>query len=178
MFKGDKSASIPVPASIQIPITKAISANTEIKFTVLNSKNPEESNYPIGVTAKLMNFCANNDKNKPCTYYKSTHYIEFNAPPSIPSKTTHGSISFNPNRISATNAQHTFTGSVTVNSGDYVRIVYYPEVAIPAICSITSGNGICYSYPLENTILIKATATQTSSYSFTLGGMTNLYRTR
>lgn len=137
-----------MPTTIQIAITKNIAAGTEIKFTLLNIKNAATSQYPIGITAKLMNQCVDGDINNKCSYYKSTKYIEFNSVPSIPTKITHGAISFNPNRVSATNTQQTFTGSYTVNSGDYLKIVYYSEMAIPDVCSITSGNGICYSYPL------------------------------
>ena len=49
---------------------------------------------------------------------------------------------------------------------------------MPETCTITSGNGVCYTYPLENTIIIKSNTTYASSYSFTLGGMTNLYQSR
>ena len=126
-----------------------------------------------------MDACENGDLNNLCTYYSSTDYLEFDPTPFIPSVLNdNGSINENPNYVSAPNAQHTFTGSYTVNTGDYVKIIYYPQVPIPDICAITSGNGICYSYPLENTILIKATSTQTGSYSFTLGGMTNLYQSK
>jgi hypothetical protein len=176
LFEGDNTASPPIPTFILIPITKAISSGTNIKLTVLNILNPTEISYPIGITIKMMDKCDNADQNNLCTYYKSTDYIEFSTASSIPGLGTTGSLSFSPNRVSAINAAHTVSASYTVNSGDYVKIVYYPEVIVPDICSITSGNGICYSYPLENTILIKATSTQTSSYSFTLGGMTNLYQ--
>lgn len=176
LFEGDNTASPPIPTFILIPITKAISSGTNIKLTVLNILNPTETSYPIGITIKMMDKCYNADQNNLCTYYKSTDYIEFNTATSIPGLGTTGGLSFSPNRVSAINAAHTVSASYTVNSGDYVKIVYYPEVIVPDICSITSGNGICYSYPLENTILIKATSTQTSSYSFTLGGMTNLYQ--
>ena len=178
LFAGNKDAAHPVPTTIFIPIAKAIPANTEIKITILNIANPMKTYYPIGITAKLMNFCENSDINNPCTFYKSTDYLEYNNAPSIPSVYNTGSLSFNPNRVSATNAEHTVSASYTVNNGDYVKIIYYPQVPIPDICQITSGNGICYSYPLENTIIIKANTTQTSSYSFTLGGMTNLYHSR
>lgn len=35
---------------------------------------------------------------------------------------------------------------------------------------------MCYAYPLENTIMIKASLAQSGSYSFVLTGMTNLYQ--
>lgn len=116
--------------------------------------------------------------NNLCTYYKSTDYITFDGVPYIPSTGYTGSMSFNPNRVSATNAQHTFGANYAINAGDYIKIVYYPQVEIPDICSITSGNGICYSYPLEDTILIKANTSSSSNYQFTLGGMTNLYQSK
>lgn len=59
-----------------------------------------------------------------------------------------------------------------------MKIIYYPQVPIPDTCSITSGNGICYSYPEEDTILIRASTTQSGSYTFTLAGMTNLYQSQ
>ena len=59
-----------------------------------------------------------------------------------------------------------------------MKIIYYPEVTVPETCTITSNNGVCYSYPLENTIIIKSNTTYASSYTFTLGGMTNLYQYR
>ena len=162
-----------------MPVEKAIAAGTEIKFTLLNIKNPGTTNYPIGIRVKLMDHCENGDENNLCTYWSSTKYLEYDPTPSIPNVYTYqGSMSENPNYVSATNAQHTFTGPYTVNNGDYVKIVYYPQVPVPDICTITSNNGICYSYPHENTILIKANTTQTNSYTFTLGGMTNLYRSQ
>lgn len=127
-----------------------------------------------------MQICESTDQNNLCTYYKSIKYLTFNtlvgSEPNVNSP--YGSLSFNPNRVSATNTLHTFTGSYTVNTGDYVRIVYYPQIPIPTICTLSSNNGICYSYPLQNTIIIVATTTQTGSYSFTLSGMTNLYQSK
>ena len=104
LFAGDKSANPPIPTTILIPITKSIAANTEIKFNILNLKNPAKASYYIAVTAKLMNHCVESDHNNPCTYYKSTKYITFNNAPSIPNQHTTGSMGFNPNRVSATNA--------------------------------------------------------------------------
>lgn len=90
--------------------------------------------------------------------------------------TNFGSMSFNPNYVSATPSQHTISAGVALAVGDYVKIVYYSEVTIPNSCSLSPANGICYAFPLENTILIKATVAQASSYTFTLTGMTNLYQ--
>lgn len=104
LFKGDKSSTYHEPAVIQIPITKNIAANTEIKLTVLNLKNPAKDNYPIGITAKLMNLCVAEDINNPCTYYKSTKYIEFDSTPAdIPDKKVNGSLTFSQNLVSLTN---------------------------------------------------------------------------
>lgn len=47
---------------------------------------------------------------------------------------------------------------------------------MPDTCALLSANAVCYSYPLENTIVIKVVTAQTSPYSFTLLGMTNLYQ--
>lgn len=150
LFKGSASSSPPIPTTVQIPIRNAISANTQIRFNILNILNPSVSNYPIGITVKLMKICDSTDQTNLCTYYKSTKYITFvTLGVSVPSlNTLYGTLSFNPNRVSATNAAHTFTGSYTVSTGDYLRIVYYSAVPIPKVCSITSGNAICYSYPV------------------------------
>ena len=75
LFEGDAAADPPAPTVIQIPIEKSISAGTEIKFTVLNIKNPTLQNYPIGISGKLLNTCENGDLNNLCTYYSSTKYI-------------------------------------------------------------------------------------------------------
>lgn len=180
LFKGNAAASPSIPTTVQIPIVNAISANTQIKFNILNILNPSVPNYPIGITVKLMGICDNTDQNNLCTFYRSTKYITFNTlSTAIPGlNTPYGSLTFNPNRVSATNTQHIFTGSYTVNSGDYLRIVYYPQIPIPKVCSITSANGVCYSYPAENTIVIVASTTQSGSYTFTMSGMTNLYQSR
>lgn len=150
MFKGDATANPPIPTTVQIPIRNAIAANNPIKFNILNVLNPSISAYPIGITVKLMNICDRTDQNNLCTYYKSTKYIYFaTLSTSIPSLySSYGSLSFSPNVVSATNAVHTFTGSYTVSSGDYLRIVYYPQVTIPKVCTLSSSNGFCYSYPI------------------------------
>lgn len=148
LYKGSATASPPIPTVIQIPIKKAVAANTQIKFNILNILNPSVSNYPIAITVKLQQICESTDQNNLCTYYKSIKYLYFSTSASVPAlNTPYGSLSFNPNRVSATNTQHTFTGSYTVNSGDYLRIIYYPQIPIPTICTLLSG-GICYSYPL------------------------------
>ena len=147
LFKGKASANI--PTTVQIPIRNAIPANTQIRFNILNIDNPGVAGYPIGITVKLMTICDNTDQSNLCTYYRSTKYIYFTNPPGfIPGvSSSYGSLTFNPNRVSATNTQHTFTGAYTVNSGDYLRIIYYPQIKIPTVCALSSGNGVCYSYP-------------------------------
>lgn len=106
--------------------------------------------------------------------------MEFDtAPSSITGiSSSYGSLTFSPNIVSATNSAHTAAASISLAIGDYVKIVYYSEVTVPETCTLTSANGVCYSYPIENTIIIKVTVAQTSSYSFVLGGMTNLYKYR
>jgi hypothetical protein len=78
--------------------------------------------------------------------------------------------------VSATNTVHTISSSYSLASGDFVILNYYTQVPIPAVCSITSGNGVCYSYPTTNTIIIKATTAIPSPFTFTLAGMTNPYQ--
>lgn len=105
MFKGKASASPPIPTTVQIPIRNAISANTLIRFNILNILNPSMANYPVGITVKLMRICDNTDQSNLCTYYRSTKYIYFTTTPgSIPGvSSSYGSLTFNPNRVSATN---------------------------------------------------------------------------
>jgi hypothetical protein len=148
-----------------------------ISFNVISLQNPSVSSYPIGITFKLGNTCYSLDQNNPCTYYKSTKYLTFNAynnPPGISS--SYGSLTFSPNIISAVNTQHTVSASISLSVGDFVKIIYYGEVTVPSICALLSANAVCYSYPLENTIIIKVITAQSSPYSFTLTGMTNLYQ--
>lgn len=150
LFQGSASATPPIPTVVQIPIRRAIASGTLIRFNILNILNPSVASYPIGITVKLMTICDNTDQNRLCSYYKSTKYIYFVSPPgSITGVCSScGNLACSPNVVSATNTQHTFTGSYTVSSGDYLRIVYYPQVAIPAVCSLSSSNGVCYSYPV------------------------------
>lgn len=41
---------------------------------------------------------------------------------------------------------------------------------------MSSTNGVCYSYPMTNSIIIKVNTTVPSSYSLVLSGMTNPYQ--
>lgn len=149
LYPGDISVSPSIPAVIKIFIEKNIAANTLIAFNILSIQNPSVSSYPIGITIKLASSCYSLDQNNPCTYYKSTKYITFNpsnTPPSISG--SYGSLSFNPNIISATNTQHIVSASISLAVGDFVKIVYYNEVTVPSSCSLVSANAVCYSYPL------------------------------
>ena len=58
-----------------------------------------------------------------------------------------GSFSADNDLVSAEDVEHTLAGSHTVNAGDYLKIVYFPEVTVPDVCALTSSNGECYSYP-------------------------------
>lgn len=176
VYQGDNAASPTVPTTIAIPITKDIPANTQIKFNILNIVNPTLRDYPIGVVFKLGNTCSWSDTNNLCAYYKSVTYLTFNVAPSAVGTTTTGSLTFNPNRVSAPNTVHTISAGYGLSSGDWLKIIYYSQIPIPAVCSLTSINGECYSYPTTNTIMIKATSSQVSPYSFSLGGMTNPYQ--
>lgn len=45
----------------------------------------------------------------------------------VPATTSNfGSLSFNPNIVSATNSKHTFGAPMALAVGDFVKIVYYP----------------------------------------------------
>lgn len=176
VYQGNNAVSPSVPTTIAIPITKAIPVNTQIKFNILNIVNPSTSNYPIGVVFKLANRCSSLDSNNLCSYYKSVTYMTFNTAPAIVGTTTTGSLTFNPTRVSATNTVHTVSAGYTLAAGAWLKLIYYSQVPIPTVCSLTSSNGECYSYPATNTIMIKATSAQTNPYSFSLGGMTNPYQ--
>lgn len=140
-------------------------------------KNPARANYPIGITFKLSSVCYQQDINRLCNYYKSTKYMNFKTAAAVPATTNNfGTLTFNPNIVSATNSKHTVGAPMALAIGDFVKIVYYPEVTVKDTCSLQGSNGVCYSYPLENTIIIKATVAQTNPFSFILNGMTNLYQ--
>ena len=173
---GDNTATPPIPTTIAIPITKAIPVNTALNFNILGITNPAISNYPVGVVLKIANTCSQSDQNNLCAFYKSVTYMKFNTAPGSIGTTTTGSLSFNPAIVSATNAEHTVSASYSLLSGDWLKISYYTQVPIPTVCSITSSNGECYSYPSTNTIMIKATSAQSGTYTFRLGGMTNPYQ--
>lgn len=176
VYQGSSSASPTIPTTIAIPITKDIPANTQIKFNILNIVNPTERDYPIGIVFKLSNTCSWSDTNNLCAYYKSVTYRTFSIAPAAVGTTTTGSLTFNPSRVSASNTVHTVSAGYDLSVGDWVKIIYYSQIPIPTVCSLTSNNGECYSYPSTNTIMIKATSAQSNPYSFSLGGMTNPYQ--
>lgn len=126
LFKGDISAVPSIPTTIQIKVMKAIAANQLISFNILSLTNPIRDTYPVGVTLKLASVCYQQDINKLCSYYKSTKYLSFK-PSVIPptTLTSFGSLSFNPNIVSATSSKHTISGGVTLAIGDFVKLVYY-----------------------------------------------------
>ena len=174
VYQGDNTANI--PTTIAIPITKAISANTLIKFNILNINNPNTFNDPIGVVFKLANPCSTADSNNLCAYYKSVTYLSFTTAPGGMGYGYTGSLSFNPTNVSATNTIHTVTAGYPISVGDWLKLTYYSQIPIPTVCTITSSNAECYSYPTTNVIMIKATVAQASSYTIRLGGMTNPYQ--
>ena len=176
MYKGDNTTSPSTPTTIAIDIKKNVAANTLIKFNILGITNPTIANYPVGVVFKLANTCSKLDQNNLCAYYKSVTYLTFNTATSGVSTYTQGSLSFNPNRVSATSTEHTLYAPYGLSSGDWVRVKYYSEVPIPTVCNTTSSDAECYSYPTDNIIMIKTTSARASSYTFKLGGMTNPYQ--
>lgn len=127
LYPGDTTVTPSIPTVIKIGVKKSISTNTLIAFNVLSLQNPSVSSYPIGITFKLASTCYSKDQNNLCTYYKSTKYMTFNSvnnPPGITG--SYGSLSFNPNIISATNTQHTISANIALAIGDYVKLIYYP----------------------------------------------------
>ena len=141
VYKGDKTTTPSTPTTIAIQIEKNIAANTAIKFNILNIVNPIVHSYPIGLVFKLANTCSYSDMNNLCAYYKSVTYMTFNSYTSIPNVGDTGSLTFNPTRISATNAQHTVSTSYSVSSGDWIKLIYYSQVPIPTVCTMVSTNG-------------------------------------
>jgi len=176
VYQGDNTANPPIPTTIAIPITKAISANTLIKFNILNIINPNTASYPIGIVFKLANPCSTADSNNLCAYYKSVMYLSFNNAPGGVGYGYTGSLSFNPTNVSATNTVHTVTAGYAISVGDWLKLTYYSQIPIPTVCTITSSNAECYSYPTTNVFMIKATVAQSASYIFRLGNMTNPYQ--
>ena len=138
--------------------------------------NPNTASYPIGVVFKFASTCSSSDSNNLCAYYKSATYLQFTNAPSAVGTGTTGGLTFTPNNVSATNTNHTVSAGYSIISGNWIRLQYYSQVPIPTVCKIASGAGECYSYPTNNIIMIKATAGQSGSYTYTLGNMTNPYQ--
>ncbi len=127
LFKGDNTVVPNIPTTIQIKALNTIAANQLISFNILSLKNPNRPTYPIGVTLKLATICYQSDQNRLCPYYKSTKYLYFKDAVIVPSTVSnYGSMSFNPNIVSAITSKHTISASVSLAIGDYVKIVYYP----------------------------------------------------
>lgn len=143
----------------------------------MSLKNPARESYPIGVTFKLAQICYQSDQNRLCPYYKSTKYMYFKTAAIVPTTVNYfGSLVFDPLIVSATNSKHVHSAPMGVAIGDFIKIVYYPEVIVKETCSLQGSVGVCYAYPLENAVVIKATAAQVGSFSYTLLDMTNLYQ--
>lgn len=172
LFKG--SAGSQIPAVIQIAVTKAIAAGTTLTFVVLDIANPaSNANQWVGFTGKLMRTCDYGDPINLCSIYESVYYMQF-VSGSTPGASYTGSLSFSPARVSATPANHAFGNSYALQSGDYIKIVYYPEVTVPTSC-IVAGHS-CWTFPLENVLIIKLASAMNSPYSLVVQGMTNLYK--
>lgn len=176
VYQGNNAANPPIPTTIAIPIKKAISSGTLIRFNILYILNPNTANYPIGIIFKLSNACSTSDSNNLCAYYKSVTYNSFVTAPGSYGFSYTGSLSFSPSNVSATNTVHTVTAAYSVATGNWIKLSYYTQVPVPAVCTITAGAAECYSYPTTNVIMIKVLAPQTGSYSFSMGGMTNPYQ--
>jgi len=176
LFKGVKSPYPSQPATLRIPIMKNIAAGTEIAFSVFKLKNPDVHSYPVPITIKLQSLCWKGDPTKPCTIYSSTQYITYDSTPvSIPGvSSARGSISESVAQVSAI-SDHTIGYSMSVDTGDFIRVCYPADILVPAECTVASG-GVCWSYPRENCMIIKVTAQQTSSYSFRISQFTNLHQ--
>lgn len=176
IYNGDYTQTPSIPTTIVIPITNNINANTQIRFNIIDLVNPSLASYPMGVLFKLASACSSSDINNLCTYYKSSTYLTFNNNPGTPGAGTTGSLTFNPTRVSANNTAHTVSAGYALVSGDFIRLYYYSQIPIPSVCTLSSNNGYCYSYPTTNSIIIKANVTISSPYSFTLTGMNNPYQ--
>lgn len=130
----------------------------------------------MSVVFKLANKCNSQDSVNLCSYYKSVYYMTFNpysAPPGVGST---GTLSFNPSRVSATNTLHTISASYSLAIGDFIKLIYYTQIAIPTECVMSSSNGQCYSYPMTNTIIVKITTASSSPFSIVLANMNNPYQ--
>ena len=89
--------------------------------------NPNRSSYSIGVKLKLAQVCYQQDQNRLCSYYKSTQYLSFKSAVTPPATvSSFGSLTFNPNIVSATSSKHTITAPVSLAVGDFVKLIYYP----------------------------------------------------
>lgn len=172
LYKGNAASQI--PAVIQIPVTKSITAGTLLTFMVLDIANPTaNANQWVGFTGKVMRICDYGDPINLCSIYESVYYMSF-VSGSTPGSFTGGSLTFNPTIVSATPAIHTFGNNYALQANDFIKIVYYPEVTVPASCTVAGHS--CWTFPLENTLIIKIASSINSPYSLPVQGMTNLYK--
>lgn len=142
----------------------------------MDIQNPSLASYPMSVVLKLANKCNSQDSVNLCAYYKSVHYMTFNAYSAPPGVVSTGTLSFSPTRVSATNTLHTVSAGYSLAIGDFVKLIYYSQIPIPAVCTMSSSNGQCYSYPSTNSIIVKITTASTSPYSIVLANMNNPYQ--
>ncbi len=144
LYKG--SAASKIPAVIQVAVTKSIPAGTLLTFVVLDIKNPSGNiGPPVGITGKVLRSCDTADSINLCAIFKSTTYIYMTGSNSLTNAGTY-TMTPSPTIVSATSATHTFTRSVALNVGDYLRLNYYPEVIVPATCTVAGHS--CWTFPL------------------------------
>lgn len=132
----------------------------------------------MSVVFKLATPCSNSDSNNLCAYYKSSYNLTFNSVPYVPGYGYPGGymMTFSPSLVSATNTIHTFTGPYALSVGDYIKATYYTQVPIPSVCTMSSNTGVCYSYPMNNSIVIIMNTSVAASFSVAVAGMTNPYQ--
>lgn len=176
IYAGDNSINPSIPTTIAIPITLNIAANTAIRFNILNLQNPSIASYPMSVVFKLASPCNSQDSNNLCAYYKSSTYLTFGNYVGYPGAGYSGTLTFNPSRVSANNTVHTITNTYQLLANDFVKLTYFNQVPIPKVCTMSSTNGVCYSYSTTNTIIIKVNTTINNPYSIALAGMPNPYQ--
>jgi hypothetical protein len=108
-----------------------------------------------------------------CSIYDSIYYMQF-VTGWTPGFSGNGWLSANPSIVSSTPSVHTVSNGFSLQSGDYMMIIYYPEVIVPGGCTVTGHS--CWTFPIENVIIIKITSTIASPFSLGIQNMTNLYK--
>ncbi|EAR88763.2 hypothetical protein TTHERM_00259620 (macronuclear) [Tetrahymena thermophila SB210] len=181
VHKGSATAIPPVMASVQIPVSQAISAGTTIIIWLSNIQNPATVGIVSSVQAAVKRKCRND--NWMCNIYVSYNYFQTIADNSNylqSNQVSTATSTANQQTVYQTNTQHTFNLMFLqdVKTSDFIVIHYqgqnYQTSRMSPTCTAYS---FCLVFPIDQIVIVQLStqiAANTQS-SLTLSGMTNGY---